>query len=257
MLQRRKRIIEIVKENKGESIKQLSLLLTVTEMTIRRDIEQLKANQLVKVVAGAVLYIGSGMEDEESEDKYDFSIQKNKMAEEKIAIGKYVASIIEKEDVIFIDIGTTTPTIIQYLQSRLPIVAVCCTLNALMEFKKKRIEQLVLIGGTYHPDIQMFESKEGVELLSRTRINKAFISAAGVDLKLGITCINECEVDTKWAAMEVAAEKYLVVDSSKFGVVKANFFAEITAFDAIVTDRNLSIEWQTQIEELGIRLYLV
>lgn len=43
----------------------------------------------------------------------------------------------------------------------------------------------------------MFESPEGVELIRKMRINKAFISAAGIDAKLGVTCANHYEVETK------------------------------------------------------------
>ena len=56
--------------------------------------------------------------------------------------------------------------------------------------------------------------------------------------------------------MQGALEKILVLDSSKFDVVKPAFFARLKDFDAIVTDSQLSSEWQDQIEALGIKLYI-
>ncbi len=250
-----KKIVEIVKAKNGESIKALSEQLGVTEMTIRRDLVHLKASRLVKVVSGAVVYDGETTA-VDNPDFYDLSTQRRRRTTEKYRIGKVAASLIEADDVVYFDIGTTASQIIQHVPSSLPIVAVCCTMNALIEVRKRKMENIIFIGGTYHSDVQMFESKEGIELLNRTRISKAFISAAGVDGKLGVTCINNYEVYTKQAAMQGALEKILVLDSSKFDVVKPAFFARLKDFDAIVTDSQLSSEWQDQIEALGIKLYI-
>jgi len=253
---RMNQIISIVKQRNGESIKALSVQLGVTEMTIRRDVEQLKARQLVKVVSGAVVYNGETSETD-GIDYYDLPMEKSKRTTEKYRIGKMAASLVEPGDVIYIDIGTTAPYIVQHIPSALSVVAVCCTMNTLIEIQKNGISGIILTGGTYRPDVQMFESKEGVELLGRTRINKAFMSAAGVNAQLGVTCVNSCEVDTKRAAMQCALEKILVVDSSKFDVVRSAFFARLEDFGTVITDSNLSAEWQEQIKAMGTRLHLV
>ena len=245
---RMNRIIEIVKDRHGESIRELARQLGVTEMTIRRDIEKLKASRIVKVVSGAVVYDG--------DDRYDLDVQKGKHASEKLKAGKLAASLVEPGDVIFVDIGTTTFNIIKHIPTSTPVVIICCTMNALLEVQKRGMENVIFIGGNYHPDVQVFESKEGIELLGRTRVNKAFISAAGVSEKLGATCINNYEVDTKQTAMKSAQQKILVADSSKFGAVKPAYYARLEDFDAIVTDGELPREWREKIAELGIKLYL-
>lgn len=250
------RIVEIVKEKNGESIKGLASRLDVTEMTIRRDIAQLKASRLVKVVSGAVLYDGNTFSESGGIDKYDLLAQKSRHTAEKYRIGKLAASLVAPDDIIYIDIGTTASNIIQHISSSLPVTIVCCTMNALMEIQKRGADNTILIGGMYRSDVQLFESREGVELLGRTRITKAFISAAGVNAKLGATCVNSYEVDTKGAAMRSAVEKILVIDSSKFDVVKPAFFAALGDFDAVVTDSALSTEWREYLEAVGIRLYL-
>lgn len=248
-------IVKIVQERQGASVRALSEELGVTEMTIRRDIAHLKACQAVKLVSGAVLPdVGAGAMSDP--DKYDLSIQKEKHMPEKYKIGKAAAALIEQGDVIFIDIGTTTSCIIQHVSAAAPVTVVCCTMNALLETQKKGISDIILTGGTYREDVQMFESQEGEELLRRTRITKAFISAAGVNEKLGATCVNNCEVGTKIAAMKGALEKILVADSTKFGLVKPAFFADLSSFDAVVTDGGITDEWRKLLEAKGIRLYI-
>jgi DeoR family deoxyribose operon repressor len=67
-------------------------------------------------------------------------------------------------------------------------------------------------------------------------INKAFLSAGGVDEARGVTCWNFHEVAIKQAAMASAVERHLVVDSSKFGKVKAVRFSQLDDFDSVITE---------------------
>lgn len=248
-------MVEILKAKNGASVKELSEHLEVTEMTIRRDIKQLSESGIVKIISGAVI-LNAEISKENSEDFYDLSVQRGTHISEKYHIGKLAASLIMPNDTVFFDIGTTASAIIPHIPANIDITAVCCTLNALMEIDTKGIQNIILLGGRYLSDVQMFESREGVELLNRTRISKAFISAAGVNAKLGVTCVNSYEVDTKCAAIRNALKRILVVDSTKFGQVKPAFFAPITQFDAIITDSGISLEWEKEIKRLGIKLYV-
>lgn len=251
---RLKCMVDILKTEKGASVKELSDSLNVTEMTIRRDIKQLTEDGIVKLISGAVIL------DENvagSDNIYDLDEQRNKHKSEKHRIGKFAATLIEPNDVVFLDIGTTTTAIIPHISTANNITAVFCTLNALLEIHKKNIKDIIFLGGRYVPDLQVFESHEGVQLLNRTRISKAFISAAGVNAELGVTCVNGIEVDTKCAAINSALEKILVVDSTKFDLVKPAFFADLEQFNAIVTDKGITQEWKDLIEKLGIKLYVV
>jgi DeoR family deoxyribose operon repressor len=103
----------------------------------------------------------------------------------------------------------------------------------------------------------MFESAEGVEFIKKVRANKAFITAAGVDDKLGVTCATTYEVNTKKAAIEYSDTKILLTDSTKFGKIRISHFADLSNFDIIITDTGISEEYQKYIKNMGIKLYLV
>ena len=96
-----------------------------------------------------------------------------------------------------------------------------------------------------------------VELIKKMRINKAFISAAGIDEKLGVTCANHYEVETKRAVMQSSDTKILLSDSSKFGKVKIAYFADLKDFDLVITDTGLDPYYQDMIKDLGLKLFLV
>ncbi len=89
------------------------------------------------------------------------------------------------------------------------------------------------------------------------RANKAFVSAAGVDEKLGVTCANFHEVETKRAIIESSDIKFLLVDSTKFGKVTAAYFADLKEFDIVITDNGIPEKYLKILRDLGIKCYTV
>ena len=103
----------------------------------------------------------------------------------------------------------------------------------------------------------MFESPEGLELIRRTRANIAFVSAAGVCKKFGVTCVNQYEIETKLATIQSAYTKVLLADSTKFATIRPAYFADISDFDIIITDSGITPDWVEFVESKGITLHVV
>ena len=74
---------------------------------------------------------------------------------------------------------------------------------------------------------------------------------------MGVTCMNNYELEIKQTIIQSGAEKILLVDSSKFGMIKPCFVTELDIFDRIITDKNISEEWIQLIQEKGIELDMV
>lgn len=252
-LQRANKIIEILKEKNGATVKELALTLKVSEMTIRRDLELLKSNNIINNVYGAAIYNPSN-NIEKLESFYNIESELIKHEKEKIEIGKAAANIIKEDDIIIIDTGTTTEKLAEYIDSNLNISALIYNTNILMALHKKKNINLIFSGGYFHPNTMMFESLEGISLIEKTRATKVFVSASGVHENLGITCSNSYEVLTKQAIIRSSVEKILLVDSKKFGIVKSSYFADLSDFDTIITDSAISNEWRKKITNLGITL---
>lgn len=94
-------------------------------------------------------------------------------------------------------------------------------------------------------------------LIKNVRATKVFATAAGVHDKMGITCMNNYELEVKQTIIQSGAEKILLVDSSKFGKIEPCFLTDIDIFDRVITDKKLSREWVQWIREKGIQLDLV
>ncbi|KZL88984.1 DeoR/GlpR family DNA-binding transcription regulator [Clostridium magnum] len=249
-------LVNIVKENKKVTVKELSKILKVSEMTIRRDLNLLQSNDIVNRSYGKATYIANTANDS-SNDNYELDYEQNIMNEEKERIGKYAASLIEPGDVLIIDGGSTTDKLAKHLPEDSEITVLCYTYNILSHLIKKDNMNLIFSGGYYHRRDQMFESLQGINLIENIRATKMFVSTSGIHHKLGLTCSQSFEVPTKRTALQSSQTKILVADSSKFSKVRTAYFAQLNEINEIVTDTGLSSEWKDIIESMNIRLHIV
>jgi DeoR family deoxyribose operon repressor len=249
-------ILNKLSANGFVSVKELSKKLEVSEMTIRRDLRELSKSNIVTLIpGGAILKKNPPMD--KNEEKYLIQAAESLMLEEKIKISRKAASLIEPNDVIVIDTGSTTENLSKFIPENMPLTIICYTLNILFNVYENKNWKLVFPGGYFHNNTLMFESLEGIGIIKRIRANKAFISAAGVSEKLGVTCATDYEKETKRAVIESSDKKILLVDSTKFGKIKISHFADLTDFNIIITDTGISKEFVNIIKNIGIKLYIV
>ncbi len=254
--ERRKEIIKVLQLRNGVTIKELSGLFNVSEMTIRRDLQNLESENIIQLVHGAAIYNPKNDTDKIITE-YNLVTEKNRHNEAKNRIGKYAASLIDNKDFIIIDTGSTTERILPSVGIDKSFTLLCFCSNIMIPAITKPNIRLIMGGGEYNQDTMMFTSKHNVDYIKRIRANKVFISAAGIDENFGITCTREYEIDIKKAAMSSSIEKILLVDSSKFGKVTAAYFAELEDFDMIITDKDLDPAWEEKILKRGIDLVKV
>lgn len=260
------RLIDIIKTKNGASVKELATLLKVSEMTIRRDLMVLEEQSIVNNVYGAAIYnpasdnpITRAKDPSDSEVSmlYELTDAKSTQDREKKSIGAFAAAFIKPGDIIVIDTGSTTEMLAEHIPDDMEATVLCYNANILNSLRLKENLTLIFSGGKYHPKTQMVESSQGVELIKSMRFTKAFISAAGVHENLGITCVYDYEVQTKKAILQSSVEKILLFDSSKFNQVKPAYFGNLSDFDVIITDEELSDKWREIILSNNIKLYTV
>ena len=206
-------------------------LLGVSEMTVRRDI----AGSPRAVHVSRRLY---RQRDRCAEQRrLIIEEEKDHFAQAKAEASAIAARLLVDNETIFIDCGTTLTTLARLIPAEMHLTVVCYSLNVAEILRRKPNVRMILLGGVYVPSSDSFASDESVETLRRMGINKAFMSAGGVDAARGVTCWNFHEVAIKQAAMASAVERHLVVDASKFGDVKAVRFSQIDEFDSIITEK--------------------
>ncbi len=253
---RLEKLIEILRVRSFVSIKELSKLLEVSEMTVRRDLKTLENNYTAENISGTIVYNPSQLSAPE-ESGYNLTDQVEKRNMQKAAIGKYAASLVDTGDIIIIDTGTTTSHLAANLPANKDITVLCYNVNILMEIRRIPGLKMLFSGGYYYPNTQMFSSDEGIQFIRGLRAQKVFISAAGIHPQLGVTCVNGYEVPTKKAILESSVQKILLADSSKFDMVKSAYFCELHDISDVVTDSGLSEEWRQTLANMGITVHIV
>lgn len=254
-IKRVNKIKKLVKMRNSLTIRELAEILNVSIMTIRRDLEDILDDPEIQMIRGMFLY--NPQREIEEGSPYSVISASTDNKEAKIRIAKEAVSLIEADDHILIDAGSTTEYFAKLLPENLKMTVLCFSLNILNIVINKKETCVILPGGMYHGSSMLFESREGIELIKNTRVNKAFISASGVNLRLGATCSAEFERELKKTALKSAHTRILLVDSSKFDKLQKRYFADLKNFDIIITDRGLSKEIATEIRLQKIELRIV
>ena len=205
-------LLQALKRSDKLHLKEAANLLGVSEMTIRRDLNSESAP--VVLLGGYIV----------------------RLVEEKRKAARLAASLVQPHQTLFFDCGTTTPWIIEAIDSSIPFTAVCYSLNTFLALQEKPECRVILCGGEFHASNAIFKPLNLHDTLSNLCPDIAFYSAAGVSVRQGATCFNLEELPVKHWALSAAQYHVLVVDHSKFGKVRSARMGELAQFDAIVSD---------------------
>ncbi|MDA8478129.1 DNA-binding transcriptional repressor DeoR [Citrobacter sp. Awk 4] len=221
-------LLQALKRSDKLHLKEAATLLGVSEMTIRRDLNNKSAP--VVLLGGYIVL------EPRSASHYLLSDQKSRLVEEKRRAAQLAASLIQPHQTLFFDCGTTTPWIIEAIDNELPFTAVCYSLNTFLALQEKPLCRAILCGGEFHASNAIFKPLNFQETLNNLCPDIAFYSAAGVHISKGVTCFNLEELPVKQWAMSMAQYHVLVVDHSKFGKVRPARMGELTCFNSIISD---------------------
>jgi len=254
--ERKKRIrnLEHLLTQKVElSVKEIAETLHVSDMTVRRDLDVLEEQGVIRRTHGGAVLLDPGISGIEA---YILGEQTTKNALKKNLIGIRAASLVQPHETIYLDSGSTTPFVARHISAELPLTVLCSTIINALEFYPRENANMILLGGFFHRDSDSFHSVENLALISKTRADKAFISAAGVDCELGLTTYFYFEADIKREMIRSARQIVLVADSTKFGEISVTHFAGLDQVDTIVTDNGISAEHREALLDLGIELII-
>ena len=235
--ERRTRIVEIVNEKKAVSVNELVELLDTSAATIRRDITELnKAQLLVKVFGGATAK--SSLDVNTKEDAVGQKAKKH--VAEKDLISRYAASLIMDNDFVYIDAGTTTLSLIDYIENR---NAKFIT-NGVVHAKKlmDRGLETIMIGGRLKASTEAVVGPDCVEFIRKYHFTKAFMGTNGISMVAGYTTPDVDEAMIKTEAIRHAYKSYILADHSKFDQINSVTFAAINECN-IITDKPAAKEY--------------
>lgn len=211
-------------------LKEAAALLNVSEMTVRRDVAE---NPDLFGYLGAHIIPARGP-DIEAPYTVDRAAESHSIAKRQASI--QALRYLQPDEAVFIDCGTTLIHFVDLIPADMRLTVVCYAFNTAERLIAKQNITLVMLGGVYHPASATFAGARDTDMLNAMGLNVAFLSASGVDRQRGASCEQFHEAPIKRKAMEMAQRRYLVCDSSKIGRVRPAYFADVSAFDAIITE---------------------
>lgn len=238
---------QLILQRGSVSMEELCEHFDVSMNTVRRDVAELLRRGTAEKVYGGVCARRS----EHSLTPYE--VRRISSEEAKIAVGRRAAELVHDGDVIYIDSGTTTLQMIDFLADRKDITIITNNLEAIIRCLPHENITVIALPGQLRRKTNSLTGSETVSSIRRYNIRTAFLAATGISTH-GVTNSSSLEYEIKKAATEIAQEAVLLVDANKFGVTGLMTFAPVNAFDAVVTDKPPAEEYRALLSSAGAEL---
>ena len=239
---RHAQLVALLKERGYCSIAEMSQLLHVSPMTIRRDLSQLQEEHTVEVIYGGARFTVSGSTEP------DFTIRSHEHLAAKQAIGKRAVEFIEEGDVIGIDSGSTTLEVARHLPD-VPLTVVTHSLPAANVVSQNKQYQLIMLGGTFQPNSDYFYGPQAIATLHSVYINKLFLATGGLLLPDSLSSYYLSDAEIKQALIHASHNIILCMDSSKLERVFLARFASLDNVDTLITDDGIADDSREILEQ--------
>lgn len=246
--QRQQMIINQLENLGAVTVSDLVKEFGVSEMTIRRDLDILENQGLLRRVhGGAVSQRGRSYEP-------PFMLRTSENVDNKKRIGEVAADLVQNGDSISLDVGTTTLEIARNLRSKQDLTVITPSLQIANELINHTGIRLILTGGVIRPGELSMIGHLAERIFEEFFIDKLFLGAGAVDLKIGISEYNIDDTLVKRAMIKNAKKVILVADSTKFHRVAFTSVIPLKGVHTIITDRELDPELASAIQADGIEL---
>jgi DeoR/GlpR family transcriptional regulator of sugar metabolism len=249
--ERRRVILDQLKEQGRVSVKDLSSLMNVSAVTIRQDLRALEdVGLLERTYGGAVRRESASMLPEMS-----FHARLGRRRREKEAIADAAASLIQEGYSVALDASSTAYALVAHLKSFKRITVVTNSLITAQSFLDSPHVNVLMPGGRLRRDsISIVGRPEG---LPDVNLNLGFFSARGVSLQGGISDVDADEVAIKQAMVARCVAAVVVVDGSKWGQVAPYTFIKAEQVRHIITSDDAPMEMVEQFREQGTRVDVI
>ena len=225
---KRKQIILDKLNLAGEvDIRQLAVELESSEITIRRDLNQMADDGLLYRTHGGAMKVNP------HEVPHQFINKAAKNVEAKDKICRAAASEIVDGDIIFMDCGSTVYRLCQFIKNK-KIKVITNSLPVVYELQNSQVS-INIIGGEFNTERQAVHGKIANEHIARYKASKAFLGVDGIS-RNGLFANSELEADITEAFASHSAKTYLLCDESKIGKETYLRFGDLKMIDTVITN---------------------
>jgi DeoR family transcriptional regulator, aga operon transcriptional repressor len=232
-LQRRAKILEMLEANGQVQVIELTDIFSVSEVTIRNDLDKLEEKGLL------IRTRGGGIKNQHVRIDYQLSKESTHHSIEKQKIGKEAARLVNEKDTILLDSGTTTLEIARNLTHLNDLTIITNALNIANELVFYPNIKIITLGGKVRQSTLSSIGPIAIENLKNLFCDKAFLGVNGIDTKYGISTTHIEDAYLNRLMMNISKEVIVVTDSSKFLKRSFSLISPIKDVHTIITDKNI------------------
>jgi len=228
--ERQKRIEEYLLKTEFASLDELSEQVDASVSTVRRDLGVLEGKGTVRRTHG-----GARLANPKS-DEFTFSARDTHQLAEKEAIGKACAELIQPNQTVIVDAGTTAYHVAKHLEAKSPQI-ITNSLPVANLFSGANKLEVVVSGGVIYPRLGVLVGPLAVEAFSKIRADVAIMSAGGISPE-GVSNSHGLLIEIQRAMINAARKVIFCFDHTKFGRQSLSTLCDLEVIDVVVTDKS-------------------
>lgn len=236
-------------------VSDLSQKFGVSEVSIRRDLEELEARGLLRRVWGGAVSVPQTILE------WSFNEKMMMHKEQKERIGRAAAALVKDGDVIIMDSGTTVVHVARHISRDIltagHLTVITSSLPIVRELGCWKGVHLILLGGIYLPQQEVVVGPQAIASLSGLHADKMFLGAGGLSLDVGATTVTVLDAEVDRACVKASEQVIAVIDSSKIGRKGLATVVPLTEIDILITDDGAPPDFIAQATALGVEVRLV
>ena len=251
--ERRRAIADLIKRQSSVRLRDLSTAFETSDSTIRRDLEYLEQQGLLKrTYGGAVLSEGEPITATRSAVR---SLQQAPLlSPEELRIGAAAAELVAEGETAFVAAGALPLAVAHHVANRPGITVVTNSLNVATFLTQRSDLPVILTGGQVERRAGALVGHVAALALGELRADRAIIGVGGIHIPDGITGESLPEVQLVRSVIELMPEVIVVADAHKWGHVGPAFLAPLEAIDVIVTSHQAPPAMVWDLSQLGIQI---
>lgn len=248
--QRRRKILDLLEQKGQITVRDVVEKFSISAVTARGDLDALASS------GAAVRSHGGAVRQMEANRDYPLRLKATLHRTEKSKIGRAAADLIQSNEIVILDSGTTTAEIARQLKAKnlQSVTVITNALNIVSELVDAPGITVIGIGGLLRPVSLSFVGPQAEAMLKDLHADRLFLAVDGFDLDNGASTPDVLEAQLNAQMMQVAKETNVVADYSKLGRRSVSRIGSIDKVHRLITDTRAPEEFTQALRNRGIEV---
>jgi len=245
---RKKKILELLDKDGSVRVTELSQLFDISEVTIRTDLADMENKGLLTRVHGGAV--------SSYKPYYNMSLNQRMSTnqQQKEIIAKKIADMIDDNDTIMLNSGTTTLLVFRAIPRDLNLNIVTNSISIAIEGTTNPNFNIILLGGQINSKYQFTFGDDALRQLKSYHADKLILSVDGIDTEHGFSTYYDKEAEIDRIMFEQSSVSIVAADHSKFNRCAFTKISDLSVADYIVTDTNVPDNLKNKITKHSIKI---